>query len=84
LHGKLDLLRSHIAAGGDFGGAHVFAARHHGSPLGVAPKYGGKCNAAQWVVARAPFSGPAAPQTRAPVQTEKTYLACNACRRMNS
>jgi len=35
------------------------------------------------VVARTPCSSPAAPQIRAPVQTEKTYLACAACPRTN-
>src|SRR5215475_3143113 len=46
--------------------------------MGNSPVY------AQCVVARRPFSNPATPNTKAPVQTDVTYFALPACRRTKS
>jgi hypothetical protein len=50
----------------------------------VAPTSGSNSVNAQCVVARRPFSSPAAPRIKAPVHTEVTYFAMTDCLRTNS
>src|SRR3546814_5254427 len=52
--------------------------------IGIAPKWARKSWAFQCVVARLPFSNPAAPSTSDPVQTEVMYCAFDARSRMKS
>ena len=51
---------------------------HHARPLGNGPSRASRSWLAQWVVARRPRSRPAAPSTKAPVQTEVTIARSRA------